>query len=897
MESASTKEVPVRADRFALTVAIVSLLVLTLTPLNATAQSIIGFTLINADTNQPIAGFDPLPEGAVIDFTKLPTRRLNIRANTWPSVVGSVRFGLDSIASYTVESVAPYALAGDTAGDYFPWTPTLGTHAVTATPYSGTGASGVPGAAVRRTFHVVESTTQPAPTPTQPAPTQPAPTQPAPTQPAPTTTTTSSLAVAGVTLVSAATGAVIPGYDPIPDGATLNLATLPAGGVGIRANTSPSLVGSVVFGFNGNMAYRTENTAPYSLHGDTNGVYTPWNPQPGTYEVAATAYSGTGATGSKSAMLVRRFTVQQSTTTSPSPAPAPAPAPGAAPAQLAGELRTWHRVTLTFDGPWTNEDAWPNPFRDYRLNVTFINGTRRYVVPGYYAADGNAAETSARAGGKWRVHFVPDSTGTWTYTASFRTGVDVAMSLDPVAGAPTSFDGSAGSFFVQATNKTGRDHRAKGRLQYVGRHHLRFAGTGDYFLKGGADSPENFLAYWEFDGTFDAGGVSGGILHRYGGHVFDWRAGDPTWQGGKGKGIIGALNYLAGVGMNSVYFLTYNTDGGDGGDTWPWTIHTVRDRYDVSKLEQWEIVFSHMDRLGIMLHLVTQEEENDQTLDGGFLGPVRKLYYRELIARFGHHLAMQWNLGEENSNTSAQRKSFADYIRAVDPYDHPIAFHALWNQAEMNYADTFGYQSFEAASVHGDAINYNQNAINLRRSSWQAGRPWAVYGDEQTPAVASNMSNISQLRKTALWGNLMGGGAGVEWYFGYQGSFGDVQSDDWRVAQPLWDQTRHALSFFDAYLPYELMEPRNDLPWGVSGALALAYGNQLYAVYLPAGGTPWFNVGGVAGTYDVYWYSPRTGGGLRFGTVTSVSGSGFRFLGGPPSEAADDWVILVSRRP
>lgn len=76
-------------------------------------------------------------------------------------------------------------------------------------------------------------------------------------------------------------------------------------------------------------------------------------------------------------------------------------------------------------------------------------------MPGYFAADGNAAETSAKSGNKWRVHF--------------------------------------------ATDKTGRDIRGKGRLEYVNKHHLRFAGTGKYFMKGGADSPENFLAYNDFD--------------------------------------------------------------------------------------------------------------------------------------------------------------------------------------------------------------------------------------------------------------------------------------------------------------------------------------------------------------------------------------------------------------
>jgi hypothetical protein len=212
------------------------------------------------------------------------------------------------------------------------------------------------------------------------------------------------------------------------------------------------------------------------------------------------------------------------------------------------------------------------------------------------------------------------------------------------------------------------------------------------------------------------------------------------------------------------------------------------------------------------------------------------------------------------------------------------------------YTDSLGYPSFEATSIQGWDYLYNQNAINLRQRSRNAGRPWAIYGDEQNPAVASDMSNVSALRKTALWGNLMGGGAGVEWYFGYQGSFGDVQSEDWRVAQPLWDTTRHAVSFFQTYLPFELMEPRNDLVWGASGALVLAYIGQLYAVYLPTGGMPYLNLGSTAATYDVFWYNPRTGGALRTGSVPVVSGTGFQSLGPPPSEFSEDWVVLVSRR-
>jgi hypothetical protein len=144
-------------------------------------------------------------------------------------------------------------------------------------------------------------------------------------------------------------------------------------------------------------------------------------------------------------------------------------------------------------------------------------------------------------------------------------------------------------------------------------------------------------------------------LHRYEPHVPDWRPGDPTWKGGKGKGLVGGLNYLASQGVNAVYFLTMNVNG-DGRNVWPWTDPAVRDRFDGSKLDQWEIVFSHMTRLGLMLHVVTQETENDHLLDGGDLGPERRLYYRELVARFAHHPAITWNLGEENVQSPAQQR-------------------------------------------------------------------------------------------------------------------------------------------------------------------------------------------------------------------------------------------------
>ena len=150
--------------------------------------------------------------------------------------------------------------------------------------------------------------------------------------------------------------------------------------------------------------------------------------------------------------------------------------------QVSGELKVWHKVTITFEGPQTSEGATPNPFLDYRLNVKFTKGGKSYLVPGYFAADGNAANTSADAGNKWRVHFAPDAAGTWRYQVSFRKGKNVSVSEDSLVGASGGFmDGETGTLEIGPTDKSGRDFRGKGRLDYVGKHHLRFAGTAANF--------------------------------------------------------------------------------------------------------------------------------------------------------------------------------------------------------------------------------------------------------------------------------------------------------------------------------------------------------------------------------------------------------------------------------
>jgi Putative collagen-binding domain of a collagenase len=124
-----------------------------------------------------------------------------------------------------------------------------------------------------------------------------------PSQPA------AAMAVQTMSLINAETGAPVPGFESLADGAVLNLWQLPRT-LNIRANTNPTSVGSVSFRLNENLIHRVESTAPYALMGDTNGAYTAWRPSPGAYTIAATPYSGTSRTGTAGSILTIRITIK-----------------------------------------------------------------------------------------------------------------------------------------------------------------------------------------------------------------------------------------------------------------------------------------------------------------------------------------------------------------------------------------------------------------------------------------------------------------------------------------------------------------------------------------------------------------------------------------------------------
>ena len=588
-----------------------------------------------------------------------------------------------------------------------------------------------------------------------------------------------------------------------------------------------------------------------------------------------------------------------------------------------GELKKWHRITLNLEGPETSELAENNPFLNYRLDVTFKNKDNTFVIPGFYGADGNAAETSSDKGNVWKVRFTPNAVGEWTYTVSFKKGKNIAIAASLDGAESAGFmDGQTGTFTISESDKIGIDNRAKGRLQYVGESYLKFAESQKYFIKLGVDAPENLLAFTDFDVSTNALGFQ----KQWEPHAKDFNEyAEPfVWQENKGKNLLGAINYLASEELNVFSFLTFNVDGDDRNisphllkvpiedyeayasvkknkEAWETMFHKTR--FDVSKLDQWERIFEYAETKGMFLHFKTHETETDHLMDKGIFGIEGKLYYRELIARFGHHLSMNWNLGEENNQPIPEVLKVANYVSKLDAYNSHLVIHTYPNKDDR-FAEFIGDQSpLTGASLqlsHPEFNDVHPRVLKWREKSNATGRKWAIAVDEPGKANIALLPDDEDpehnfARSRALWGTLMAGGYGVEWYFGYASPNSDLTCQDFRSRDLFWDQNRHALQFFNNHIPFWEMEPHDDLT-SDDTSYCLAKEGEVYAIYAESGaGEIKLDLGNSGKNFEIKWFDPRNGGTLQEGSIASVKSDGLVQLGAPPSSLKKDWIILIQK--
>ncbi len=169
-------------------------------------------------------------------------------------------------------------------------------------------------------------------------------------------------------------------------------------------------------------------------------------------------------------------------------------------------------------------------------------------------------------------------------------------------------------------------------------------------------------------------------------------------------------------------------------------------------------------------------------------------------------------------------------------------------------------------------------------------------GYNNTKKDGKPVQTMHDIRKATLWGNLMAGGAGVEYYFGYQLPENDLICEDWRSRDQSWDYARIALEFFPANkIPFWEMKNANALIGNSkddNSKYCFAKSGELYLVYLPQGGETRIDLAGASGEFSIKWFNPREGGKPMAQGPAALSGGSTGTLTAP---SADDWLAVIAR--
>jgi hypothetical protein len=507
-----------------------------------------------------------------------------------------------------------------------------------------------------------------------------------------------------------------------------------------------------------------------------------------------------------------------------------------------GVYSKWSKVEIVLTGPDSSSAADnPNPF-DIVVDVTFTSASgRSYNVPAFYDGDGQGGAD----GNVWKVRFSANEVGEWDFGTSSSNAL-----LDDQFG---TFQVTAPKDCQPYTPGGLQDFDCAGRLTYVGGHFLKFT-DGGFWIKGGIDDPENFIG--------DAFG--------------DWAS------------KRAAVDFLSSHGVNSIYLIANNIDG-DRNDTWPWLGDTPSeakantDRFDVGKLKAWDDFFTYVQSKGIVLHFVLNDDSAWHDYD-------HDRYYREMIARFGYHPALIWNLSEEANEiyTDEEQVSLADTLQDMDPFDHPVTVHRTppWPFLGDDNFDLTSIQPGEGSSDFARTALTDYNGIVIDHIQQSEAEDWPIpVMIDETPRVTSVDDSVRfKMRSEVVFPIFLAGG-GYELHFqDAYGAGGNVRFED---LTPLLDDMRRARSFLETQPFVEMRACNNLLPNQDNGA-CFGKSGEHYLIYFRNGIETQVDLKRIPGVFDVKWYNPLSG---EVQTGQPVSGSGVRSFVPPSSH---DWLLNLN---
>ena len=542
------------------------------------------------------------------------------------------------------------------------------------------------------------------------------------------------------------------------------------------------------------------------------------------------------------------------TVTGTSPAPNPTP--------------TGDTVSLygTWEKSFTNNKNYSNPydFNEIQLDAVFTAPSGRKVnFFGFYDGNGNGGQT----GNIWKLRFLPDETGTWTYTYSWSDGTT----------------GGSGSF--TAAN----DGKYKGVLKpYAANPHwFAYNETDPVFLK----------SYY--------------IAHRIAiaGMPINWTASN-VYQ----KLIDNGYNHLQLNLLNVSWTDSKFLDAPSHNPDPLWGSDPVNDQ----RMDVWKRMEEHVSWLNdrnVGIHLFTgfdpKEQYDNATATGdpccfsqkrwmSMSSSEKERYVKYVVARLAPYANIAgWNYAWEVQDVGGYE--LAGLLGQYDPWEHLRTYHSD-NLDNHNFNDPrYTFAAIEEYNPDGlpwpnrSVGSYpNHRAIlkayvNKPVYMMEGSSLWYACYHEASGGYSNwNSSRAEDDARRAAWA--IATAAGSFTWSDHPGCGNPAYSSDVLGTAESVDYIDTLFKVMEQDVVFYKMNPHDDLITNKSATevWALAEPGKQYLVYAEAGAD--FNLSIASGTYTATWINTQTNT-RQNANGGSVTGGTRSFT--PPSSA--DWVLILKK--
>ena len=497
----------------------------------------------------------------------------------------------------------------------------------------------------------------------------------------------------------------------------------------------------------------------------------------------------------------------------------------------------------TFETSVTNTTAYSNKFRDVELQATFVSPSGRSVpFWGFFDGDGSggpsrfdATNPPADSGGElsgttWKLRFMPDEAGTWTYSWSFSDG------------------SKSGNGSFQCTSSGAQP----GVLQpHASNFHWFQSRSGAPFFPRVFYTMASELAY--DIGVFGPAVYQKAIDRGY--NVIETNF-FPIWDWNTNA------NGNPGVQADPHFLLWYQQKPYQG-ETDDGTVYDT----DRMNLFAWKRIEQHMNWLAARkVYVIPFQGFAIKRTVPSYRRPEQwsnskaRWYLKYCMARLAPcYNVLWWNYTWEVNPNSSTRQ-FGQWLDEFDPWDHLYTTEAL---GSGDYSDpVYGLVSFEGYLGNNSSVSPDEvpNYYGLKKPLFMAEdyRPlWRQTGQNDAEALDRAWRYICQ-------------GAFFAW--------SEIDYKNWPTrtwdeyfTRPMADYITILYRFLGDETTFAALKPNRSLV--DSGAYCLADPANEYVVYKPNGGS--FNVTLQAGTYTAIWVDPWNDSRTSAGTVTGPGQKSF----------------------